>query len=248
MRMCVVPINSSRWWIGSSQRVTHGPNGCDKIDCISVCTCMCACVCLCRLARLPEGTTKLAFPYITIHSSSMGASLNFFSLIQKACRLQLGNMTFSKYFILTRICISVFKNGKAKDIFGALSWSNILTDCWHYHLISSVRMGGDPIRSDKTGEGAVPLWPDLKVLVFSVPLWLGMDMDILSAFSPEERLWHWGGRDGRCLQHINDRISQCFWRWFPVGHHRYPQPRSKRHSCWFCSPPQFYFYVFSIEK
>lgn len=183
----------------------------------------------------------------------MGVSLHFFSFLHKAYRLQLGNITFNKYFILAVICVSVCKNGRAENILAPCDDIHpTQTDCWHYHLISSLRTVGDPFRSDKTGEETVPLWPDLKVLVFSVPLWFGMDTDILSAFPLEERLQYWGGRGGRCLQHINNRISQCLWRWFPIGHHQFPQPRSKGQSCWFCfsppPPPQFYFYVFRIEK
>lgn len=68
-----------------------------------------------------KDTPKLAFPYITIHSSSMGVSLHFLPFIHQACRLlQLGNMTFSEYFILTLICVLVCKKGTAEDIFGAL--------------------------------------------------------------------------------------------------------------------------------
>lgn len=114
---------------------------------------------------------------------------------------------------------------------------NTLTDCWHYHPMSSLRMVGDPIRSDKTGEEAVPLWPNLKVLVFSVPLWFGMDTDILSAFPPKERLQCWGGRGGRCLQHINDRISQCLWRWFQIGHHQCAHQEARDIHVGFASPP-----------
>lgn len=183
----------------------------------------------------------------------MGVSLHFFSFIHKACRLQLGNMTLDAYFIITLICITVCKMEQLRtflvpcdDIHPTLC-VNALTLCWHHHLISSLRMVGEPIRSDKTFEESLPLWPDLKVLVFSVPLWFGMDKDILSAFPPEERLQYWGG-SGRCLQHINERISQFLWRWFPIGHHWYPQPKSKGHSCWFCPPPPFHFYVFIIEK